>query len=198
MYNLVLHSRVEHRAPKELTRIQRLGRAPTLVTADGRPIIESSAISTYLLKTYDTEGRFASEDWIRDEELTSFAGASLGMVNTLQLTLEIVAMRTPWPFVYIMRAAQKGFNKAFTGAEFKKSLEYLESELGDREWFNGEHLGRSDVMLQWPIDLIATRGWLDYAKDYPKLDAWRKRILNSPAWKRGLKKGNGYDLTTFG
>jgi glutathione S-transferase len=189
---------VEHRAPKELTKVQRLGRSPILVTAEGRPIIESSAISAYLLKTFDTEGRFASEDWVRDEELTSFAGASMGMINTLELTLEIVVERTPWPFVYIMRAARRGFNKAFTGAEFKKNLEYLESELGDREWFNGASMSRSDVMLIWPVDTIATRKWIDLAKDYPKLDAWRKRIQSSPAWKRGLEKGNEYDLTTFG
>lgn len=189
---------MEHRAPKEMTKVQRLGKSPTLVTADGRPIIESSAIATYLLKTYDTDGRFASEDWIRDEELTSFAGASLGAITTLELTLEIVVMRTPWPFSYIMRAAQRGFNKAFTGAEFKKSLEYLESELGEREWFNGGHMGKSDVMVQWPVDMIATRGWVDLAKEYPKLGAWRKKILNSAAWERGLEKGNGYDLTVFG
>lgn len=188
----------QHRAPKEMTKVQRLGRSPTLVTAEGRPIIESSAISAYLLKTYDSEGRFAGEDWIRDEELTSFAGASMGMINMLELTLEIVAGRTPWPFVYIMRAVRRGFNKAFTGAEFQKNLEYLESELGEREWFNGTHLSRSDVMLIWPVDNIAVRGWVDLAKDYPKVDAWRKRILSSPAWKRGLEKGNEYDLTVFG
>lgn len=189
---------MEHRAPKEMTQIQRLGRSPTLVTSDGRAIIESSAIATYLLKTYDSSGRFASADWIRDEELTGFAGASIGGLNTLELTLEIVAMRTPWPFSYAMRAARRGFNKAFTGAEFKKSLEFLEGELGEGQWFNGGSLGRCDVMLQWPIDLIATRGWVDFAKEYPKLDAWRTRILSSPAWKRALEKGNEYDLTVFG
>jgi glutathione S-transferase len=189
---------VEHRAPKELTKIQRLGRGPILVTAEGRPIIECTAISAYLIKTYDTEGRFASEDWIRDEELSSFAGASMGAINTLELTLEIATLRTPWPFVYIMRAARRGFYKAFTGAEINKNLEYLESELGDAEWFNGAHLGRSDIMLIWPVDTIAARGWIDLAKNYPKLDAWRKRAFSRPAWQRGLEKGNGYDLTVFG
>jgi glutathione S-transferase len=197
-YKLVLYKRAEQRSPKELSDVQRLGRAPTLVTADGRPVIESSAIVTYLLRTYDTEGKFASEDWVRDEELTSFAGASLGMINTLEMTLEIATNRTPWPFVYIMRAARRGFRKAFTGAEFKKNLEYLESELGESEWFNGKHMGRSDVMLCWPVDVIATRGWLDFAKDYPRLDAWRTRIKNSAAWKRSIEKGNGYDLTALG
>lgn len=188
---------MEHRSPKELSKIHRLGRAPILVTAEGRTIIESTAISAYLLKTYDTEGRFASEDWIRDEELCSFAGASMGGTNQLELTLELVTGRTPWPLVYIMRAARKGFWKAFTGVEINKNLAYLESELGDADWFNGARLGRSDVMLQWPVDMIATRGWIDLAKNYPKLDAWRKRIVDRPAWKRGLEKGNGYDLTEF-
>lgn len=197
-YNLMKYTRVEGRAPKEMRAIQRLGRAPTLVTAEGRTIIESSAIIAYLIKTYDADGWFASEDWLKDEQLTSFAGASLGMMTVLEITLEIVVKRTPWPVSYIMRAAQRGFQNAFTAAEFKKNLEYLESELGDGEWFNGKHLSRSDFMLFWPVDLIATRDWIDYAKDYPRLDAWRKRALDREAWKRALEKGNGYDLTALG
>jgi glutathione S-transferase len=197
-YNLVKHQRVDGRAPKEMRAVQQLGRAPTLVTAEGRAIIESSAVIAYLIKTYDADGRFASEDWLKDEQLTSFAGASLGMMTVLEITLEIVVKRTPWPVSYVMRAAQRGFQNAFTAAEFKKNLEYLESELGEGEWFNGKHPSRSDFMLFWPVDLIAARGWIDYAKDYPKLDAWRKRALDREAWKRGLKKGNGYDLTALG
>lgn len=168
-----------------------------MVTADGRAVIECTAISAYLLKTYDTEGRFAAQDWIRDEELSSFAGASMGSTNTLELTIEIAVNRTPWPIVYIMRGFRKGLQKGFTVVEIRKNLAYLESELGDAEWFNGAQLGRSDVMLQWPVDTIASRGWIDLAKEYPKLDAWRKRIFDRPAWKRGLEKGNGYDLTEF-
>ena len=177
--------------------IQELGKAPMLVTADGRVITESSAIITYLLKTYDTAGTFASEDWIRDEILTSFTGATMGPLTSIELLLELMAKITPWPLVYVTRAIRKGTQEKFSNAEFKKDLEYLEKELGDNEWFNGKMLGRSDVMLSWPMDIIAQRGWVDFEKKYPKIAAWRKRIENREAWKRGLEKGNGYVLTSW-
>ena len=83
----------------------------------------------------------------------------------------------------------------FTTGEFKKSFTYLESELGDKDWFDGKEPGRSDIILSWPFDNIEQRKWFDFKKDYPRIAAWRERIRNREAWKRGLEKGNGYDLT---
>lgn len=82
--------------------------------------------------------------------------------------------------------------------EFKKALAYLEGELGDEEWFNGKYPGMSDLMVTFPVDMIADRKWLDLEKDFPKLAAWRDRVRERPAWKRGIEKGNGYDLTKLG
>ena len=174
--------------------MQALGKSPVLVTADGRAISESSAIVAYLLRTYDSAGAFAAEDWIRDEVLTSFAGSSLGAVIAIELLFDIAQRHTPWPFKFIARAVQGGIQQVFTREEFRKDLSWLESELGEKEWFNGVRLGRVDVMLSWPMDIIAQRGWIDLAKDYPRIGAWRKRIEEREACKKGLEKGNGYDL----
>jgi glutathione S-transferase len=171
-----------------------LGKSPILVTADGFTIIESSVIASYLLKTYDTAGKFSTTDWLRDDTLVSFAGTSLGMVTTVELLVDILAKQTPWPLSYITKAVQKGLRNNFTTAEFKKAFSYLERELGDDEWFNGKELGRSDIILSWPFDNIAQRGWFDLGKDYPKIAAWRERIRQRAAWKRALEKGNGYNL----
>ncbi len=94
-----------------------------------------------------------------------------------------------------MKRVWKAIHGFYTGPEFHKSFVYLESELGDEEWFNGKTWGRSDVMLSWPMDTIAGRKWYDFEKDYPKIAAWRKRIQERDAWKRGLEKGNGYELS---
>ena len=176
--------------------VHQLGKAPILVTADGRPITETSAIIAYLLRTYDTEGKFAAEDWVVDEELTSFAGASLGPIVTVELLFDIAAKRTPWPVVYLPRAIKKQIDSAFITKEFKADMDYLESMLGDKDWFNGKQLGRSDIMLSWPFDMIFQRGWMDL-KAYPKIEAWRTRVHSRDAWKRGLEKGNGFDLTIW-
>ena len=119
----------------------------------------------------------------------------MGPIITIALLFDIAAKRTPWPLVYVARAFQSGIKKNFTDAEVRKAMVYLESELGDREWFNGKELGRSDVMLSWPFDMMAQREWVDFPKAYPKLAAWRERIQNREAWKRGLEKGNGYNLS---
>ena len=59
-----------------------MGKAPQLVTADGRMIVESSAIASYLIDTYDTAGKFKGDskknDKYRDEELSSLSGSSIG------------------------------------------------------------------------------------------------------------------------
>jgi glutathione S-transferase len=197
-YNLVLYERDKgHRAPPELLDVQQLGKSPVFVTADGRTIIERSAISAYILKTYDTAGKHAADDWIKDEILNSYAGASMGPLTTVELLFDLAARHTPWPLVYLARVFRKGIQKNFTTAEFKKSMTYLEGELGDNEWFNGKEFGRADIMLNFPLDYVYARNWVDLEKDYPKLAAWRRRVWERPAWKRGMEKGNGYDLSVF-
>lgn len=175
--------------------VQSLGKSPILVSADGMVLIESSVIASYLLKTYDTAGKFSTDDWLRDDTLVSFAGASLGLFMSIELFVDIAAKQTPWPISYLVRAIQKGVRNTFTTAEFKKSFAYLEEELGDNDWFNGKELGRSDIILSWPFDNIAQRRWFDFEKEYPKIGAWRERIQNREGWKRALEKGNGYDMT---
>jgi len=149
------------------------------------------------LRNYDNNGRFASSDWVNDEILTSFAGATLGPTVAIELLFDIAEKHTPWPLRYIASAVRKGIQNTFTSAELENTLSFLEKELGDKQWFNGEELGRCDVMIIWPLDLMAQRRWVDFENRFPKLAAWRGRILESDAWKRGLEKGNGYDLTTW-
>jgi glutathione S-transferase len=197
-YNLVLYKRDKgHRAPPELLDVQQLGKSPVFVTADGRTIIERSAISAYILKTYDTAGKHAAVDWIKDEILNSYAGASMGPLTTVELLFDLAARHTPWPLVYLARVFRKGIQNNFTTAEFKKSMIYLEGELGDNEWFNGKEFGRADIMLNFPLDYVYARYWVDLEEDYPKLAAWRRRVWERPAWKRGIEKSNGYDLSVF-
>lgn len=195
-YNLITYNRVEGRAPPELAKIHPLGKSPILVTAEGRSVVESSAIITYLLKTFDRDGRFASDDWLREETLTSFSGATMGPVNAIKLVFEMLPKRSPWPVSTLMKTVHNMVQKTFTNGEYTKMAKYLDTELGDAEWFNGKELGKADFMLSWPMDNIAQRGWLDF-EAWPRLKAWRQRILERDAWKKGIQKGNGYDLTAW-
>ncbi|TVY54963.1 Glutathione S-transferase, partial [Lachnellula suecica] len=135
-YNLVLYQRVNERAPPELANVHQLGKSPTLVTAEGRVVIETSAIVSYLLKTYDPSHRFAPDDWLREETLVSFAASSLGPVNSIELLVELLPKHSPWPISILMRMVQRSVQKTYSREEFSKSMRYLEEELGEREWFN--------------------------------------------------------------
>lgn len=199
-YDLVLHTRDPklHRAPPSLTAVPHaLGKSPIIVDPAAGTIIESSAIATFLLRTYDTSGRFGASNWVRDETLVSFAGATLGPLNAVELLFDLAAKNTPWPLVYISRRVRKGIQNFYTGPEFKKTMGYLVEQLGDEMWFNSKEPGRSDFLLSWPLDMMAHRKWVNIEKEYPTLAAWRMRIQERPAWKRGLEKGNGYDLSSW-
>lgn len=161
-------------------------------------MIESSVIISYILDTYDSEHKFAVADQIRSDEISAFAASSLGPVSTIELFVELLNIHTPWPFSYITRAIRSKLQSVFTTGEFQKALKYLEGELGNEEWFNGKHPGKSDIMTTYPVDLIVERKWVNFEKEFPKLAAWRNRVRERPAWKRGIEKGNGYDLTKLG
>ncbi|KAI9047216.1 hypothetical protein LZ554_008670 [Drepanopeziza brunnea f. sp. 'monogermtubi'] len=195
-YNIVLYTRDPKykRAPAELTAVHPLGRSPTIVTAGGRTLVESLTITRYLLKTYDTGNKFAAEDWIREDTLASFSSSSLFPLATQEMLFDLAAKNTPWPFNYIMKRIKKAHDSFYSDAEFKKDMEFLQSELGEGEWFNGKDLGMADFVLSWPMDVIAVRGYVDLEKSYPTLYAWRTRLHQRPAWKSALEKGNEYDL----
>jgi glutathione S-transferase len=201
-YNLSLHYRQKSgprkaRAPPELAEIHPMGKSPQLVTADGRIIAESAAIAAYLITTYDTAKKFQGDggrnDWVRDESLTSFAGASMGPIEMMKLFLDIATLQTPLLLRPLVRWMMGAIDRAFTGPELKQMLKYLESELGGQEYFMGKEPGRADFMLSYPMDMAEAFGWVDLG-EYEGLRGWRERCQAREAWKRGLEKGNGYDM----
>ena len=56
--------------------------------------------------------------------------------------------------------------------------------------------GRADFMLEFPMAFLTQRKWMSL-DPYPKVKAWSERCYARPAWKSGLEKGNGYDLSSF-
>jgi len=170
------------RAPEKLLETHPMGKSPQLAISDGRIIAESSAIAAYLIATYDTDKKFQGDggprnDWIRDEELTSFSGSTVGSLMLLQLLGKVGGE----------------LNGGFIEPEQRLQLTYLEAQLEGYDYFMGERPGRADFMLSWPLDLITARGYNGLA-EYPKLRDWRKRCQDRAGWKQALEKGNGYNM----
>lgn len=82
--------------------------------------------------------------------------------------------------------------RGFVDPQLKLHLDYLESELGDGEWFAGAAFSVADIQLSFPLEAFAARGGLDAR--YPRLSTFLQRIHDRPAYRRALERGGEYRL----
>lgn len=188
---------MKQRAPPELKKTHPLGKAPQLETGDGRVLVESLVIARYLIETYDKEGKFKGDggknDWIRDEELCNCAAASIGPVMIMEVLMTAAAQATPFFVRPLVSVVHSALRKGFSLAELDMFFGYLDKQLGEQDYFMGSSPARPDFIISFPVDACIALGVLDIKK-FPKLDQWYARCHARPAWKRGLEKGNGYDM----
>jgi len=198
-YNLVLHVRnpltdpkTAFRSPPDLAKVSPYGKSPFLITGpkDGsRPVAESSAIATYLIRTFDTEDKFGlrNGDWIRDEQLSSIALTDLHSAMVILFYLDFGPLKLGYTT-----------GNRFDGEELRNLLTVLDRELVEGPkggFFLGEHPGRADILFEYPMTMVKHRKWVDLKKEFPRLDEWLERVYARPAFKRSLEKGNGYDFS---
>ncbi|TVY46555.1 hypothetical protein LOCC1_G005754 [Lachnellula occidentalis] len=200
-YNLISHERnppdhptAPYRSPTSLVAAGHYGKAPLLITGakDGsRQIPESSAIVTYLIRTFDTDDKFGLKngDWIRDEILVSMNCTTFNALGMQSLMFD-------WG---VLKPGDKSLSFP-SGPAYWTILRDLEYELKNGPkggYFMGERPGRADILLEFNMSMVKHRNWVDLKAEYPLLDAWLERVYARDAWKTGLAKGNGYDLNMF-
>lgn len=150
------------------------------------------AIATYLIRTFDIEDRFGLKngDWVRDEVICSIVSTTLNRAQGYSLYMDLGGLKP----------GDSPLGKRVSGPGTWAGLGDLERELKDGPeggFFMGDRPGRCDVIAEFQLSMARMRGWVDLKKDYPLLDAWLDRVYARDAWKRGLEKGNGYDLDVF-
>lgn len=208
-YKLIHHFRTSSKlAPSSLKAVSPTGKAPALILPSGRALNESTTIATYLLKTYDVDGHFGGgnrmynshvsdaeeqDDWLRDDELTSFASSSLGFLVQFVFVLQIIPKLSPWFIRPVMTLLFKGVILGIK-PRLKGAMRFVEGKLGDQEWFGGERPGRADFVMEFPVSQVLQRGMVGQG-EFGEIRKWRERVEASEGWKRGLSKGNGYDWT---
>ena len=69
-------------------------------------------------------------------------------------------------------------------------LDWLESELAERDWFAGDEFSAADIMMSFPLEASRSRGGLDESR--PHLIDWLERIHARPAYAAALQKGGPY------
>lgn len=165
-------------APPELKQVHPLGKSP--VIEDGnRRIAESGAIVEYLIDTYG-KGKFkpaeGSDDHWKYIEWMHFAEGS-AMLPLL------MALYTG------MLGDAAAMLKPRVDSEISNHLSYMEDAIKGCDFFVGNELTGADIMLLFVTEAAGAR-----LEPYPALVAYRKRMQDRPAYKRGIEKGGPYQL----
>jgi len=74
-------------------------------------------------------------------------------------------------------------------SEIANHLSYMEDAIKGRDFFVGNELTGADIMLLFVLEAAGAR-----LEPYPSLMAYRKRMQERPAYKRGIEKGGPYQL----
>ncbi|KAI1122086.1 glutathione S-transferase [Nemania abortiva] len=199
-YNLNLFERQKNRAPESLKETHPLGKSPQLITASGRVIIERSAITAYLIATYDSAGKFKvsgaddAHDVVREQELVGFAEASFALTATTAMMMYYLKTLSPFFIRPLIAAVSAMLHVGYLDKELDAQLKYMDSILKDQEYFvsNGNPT-RADFIMLFFIQTVHDSKVLDVTP-YSNVKAWLDRCMARPAWKRAIEKGNGYSL----
>ena len=167
-------------APEKLKTIHTLGKSP-VITIDGKVIIESAAISTYIIDQYAPSGFSPDqndEDYYKYLELMHYAEGSAML-----------------PLLLLLYSSSLGENaEPLMGrifSEINLHIGYLSECLGDNEFFFRNKFSGLDTMLSFVLEAAKIS---DSLKTFPNLINALDRYQSRPAYKKALEKGGEYIL----
>ena len=182
-------------APPELRAVHPLGKSPVIEDA-GQALAESGAILEYLAERYG-EGRLlpaaGTPERLRYRYWMHFAEGTAQPPLLLKLLFDRLA-QGPMPFFVrpVARAIAQRVKDTYVQPNIERNLDFMESELGQREWFAGAAFSAADIQMSFPLEAARVRGGLDAKR--PRLMAFLERIHARPAYRRAIDKGGPYAL----
>lgn len=183
-------------APASLRKVHPLGKSP-VITDDGLTVAESGAIIEYLVGAYggdsgllpaeDTPARLQYSYWLHYAEGSAMPPLLLSLIFRKM-------PEAPMPFFVrpVVRGIADKVQKSFVQPQLALHLDFMEAELGKREWFAGEAFTAADIQMSFPVEAAGAAGLLGDHR--PRLKAFLERIAARPAYQRALKKGGPYTL----
>jgi glutathione S-transferase len=165
-------------APPELRRVHPLGKAP--VIDDGGCIVaETGAIVEYLVDK--AGGRLGApgkrDDYLHYRHFLHYAEGSMMPPLLALLVINRLGL--------LGKPAKAPIQKMLD-----THLNWLESELGTRDWFAGDAFTAADIMMSFPLEASRARAGL--GAERPNLTDWLERIHARPAYGAALARGGPY------
>ena len=182
-------------APPELRAVHPLGKSP-VIEDDGQVLAESGAIVEYLAERYG-DGRLVpsagTPERLRYRYWMHFAEGTAQPPLLLKLLFDRVETG-PMPFFArpVARAIARRAKGSYIQPNIDRNLDFMESELRDRDWFAGGAFSAADVQMSFPLEAAVLRGGLDAKR--PRLMDFLERIHARPAYRRAIDKGGEYAL----
>jgi glutathione S-transferase len=182
-------------APPELRAVHPLGKSPVIQDA-GQTLAESGAIVEYLAERYG-EGRLVpaagTPERQRYRYWMHFAEGTAQPPLLLKLLFDRLD-KGPMPFFVrpVARAIAQRAKAGYVQPNIDRNLDFMEGELGQREWFAGAAFSAADIQMSFPVEAARVRGGLDEKR--PRLMAFLERIHARPAYRRAVDKGGPYAL----
>lgn len=182
-------------APPELRAVHPLGKSP-VIEDDGQVLAESGAIVEYLAERYG-DGRLVpaagTPERLRYRYWMHFAEGTAQPPLLLKLLFDRVETG-PMPFFArpIARAIARRAKAGYVQPNIDRNLDFMESELAQRDWFAGPGFSAADVQMSFPLEAAAMRGGLDAKR--PRLMGFLERIHARPAYRRAIDRGGEYAL----
>ena len=182
-YDIKAYSRdaVTNLAPPELKAVHPLGKSP-VITDGGRTIIESGAITDYIIRRHG-DGRLAP------------APGSDAHEDYLQW-LHFAEGSAMTPFLLALYTARLGEAAAPLTPRIQEQIgahvAYLSGALGSNDWLIENTLSGADIMMSFIAEIATAQG---LGAHFPKVAAYTARLQARPAWQAAMAKTEPYNFT---
>ena len=183
-------------APASLKAVHPLGKSP-VITEGEDTIAESGAILEYLVERYGAQAKgdlvgllpAAGTPQHRQSRFwMHYAEGSL--MNWLVMKLVFMTIPTqPMPFFVrpIARQLCATVQAKLIDPNLATALAFMEAHLGTHDWFAGDQISIADFQMSFAVEAVLARG--ADARQFPRLAAYKARMLARPAYQRAVAKG---------
>jgi glutathione S-transferase len=167
-------------AGPEYRKISPLGKIPAFTTDDGRTLADSSVISAYLEKTKPEPALYPSDpyDYARALWFEEYGDGGLSPI----VGGKIFFPKVIGPRFFKREPDLAGIQKVVE-EELPPMFDYLEAELGNKEWLVGNKFSIADIGIATQFVNLQLAGYGVDAKRWPKLAAYIAKVHSRPSFK---------------